>query len=397
MLSIDADERVTPELAGEIRARLADTASDFAGFRVPIRSEILGRPFRYSGTQQDLPLRLFRRDRGRWTGLVHETVEIDGPVGRMRHVLEHRTLPNVRVSSWARSISTRPSRPAISIGPGEVSHRRPDAPPVLALSQAVPLQARVSRRRRGLDVLRTLGGVAGGPELEAARAGRGGRDIMIATHEAEVARRFDAAPPAVQDHRWPATTIGSGRSSTPSGPVDGLRILDLGCGKGRFSRELAARGARVVGLDLSPGMLAEAGGIHRVHATARRLPFGPRMLRRDHRRGGVRAPGREAQAACSRRRGACSDRAGSWRSSTRTSPRCRRSGPGFPASLIKRIDEYRGRWMYPARRPGPRALVLAPGLKQRAAPPVRGRPGRPPAFPGRAASRGSSGSFPRRG
>jgi glycosyltransferase involved in cell wall biosynthesis len=96
VLSIDADERVTPELAGEIRARLNDPAGDFAGFRVPIRSEILGRPFRYSGTQQDLPLRLFRRDRGRWTGLVHETVELTGPVGRMRHVLEHRTLPDVR-------------------------------------------------------------------------------------------------------------------------------------------------------------------------------------------------------------------------------------------------------------------------------------------------------------
>ncbi len=97
VLSIDADERVTPELAGEIRARLADPASDFAGFRVPIRSEILGRPFRYSGTQQDLPLRLFRRESGRWAGLVHETIEIAGPVGRMHQVLEHRTLPNVRV------------------------------------------------------------------------------------------------------------------------------------------------------------------------------------------------------------------------------------------------------------------------------------------------------------
>ena len=28
---------------------------------------------------------------------MHETVELAGPVGRMRHVLEHRTLPNVRV------------------------------------------------------------------------------------------------------------------------------------------------------------------------------------------------------------------------------------------------------------------------------------------------------------
>ena len=97
VLSIDADERVTPELAVEIRQALADCSHSHAGFRVPIQSEVLGRPFRFSGTQQDLPLRLFRRGRGRWTGLVHETVEIRGSVGRMRHVLEHRTLADVRV------------------------------------------------------------------------------------------------------------------------------------------------------------------------------------------------------------------------------------------------------------------------------------------------------------
>lgn len=97
VLAIDADERVTPELAAEIRSRLADPEPGHVGFRVPIRSEVLGRPFRYSGTQQDKPLRLFRRDRGRWTGQVHETVAIAGPIGQLRSALRHRTLPTVRV------------------------------------------------------------------------------------------------------------------------------------------------------------------------------------------------------------------------------------------------------------------------------------------------------------
>jgi 2-polyprenyl-3-methyl-5-hydroxy-6-metoxy-1,4-benzoquinol methylase len=34
--------------------------------------------------------------------------------------------------------------------------------------------------------------------------------------------------------------------------VAGLDILDLGCGAGRFSRELADRGAKVMGVDFSP-------------------------------------------------------------------------------------------------------------------------------------------------
>jgi glycosyltransferase involved in cell wall biosynthesis len=97
VLSIDADERVTPALASEILARIAEPGQPHTGFRVPIRSEVLGRPFWHSGTQRDLPLRLFRRDQGRWTGRVHETVAISGPIGRLSHPLEHRTLPDVRV------------------------------------------------------------------------------------------------------------------------------------------------------------------------------------------------------------------------------------------------------------------------------------------------------------
>jgi glycosyltransferase involved in cell wall biosynthesis len=97
VLSIDADERVTPALAGEIRQVIANPAQPFLGFRVPIRSVILGRPFAFSGTQHDLPLRLFRRGNGYWIGLVHETVELSGPAGTLENFLSHHTLPNVNV------------------------------------------------------------------------------------------------------------------------------------------------------------------------------------------------------------------------------------------------------------------------------------------------------------
>jgi glycosyltransferase involved in cell wall biosynthesis len=97
VLAIDADERVTPALGAEVRRVIADRASPYRGYRVPIRSEILGRRFAFSGTQHDQPLRLFRRDSGRWLGRVHETVELDGPAGSLQNALGHRSLPNLGV------------------------------------------------------------------------------------------------------------------------------------------------------------------------------------------------------------------------------------------------------------------------------------------------------------
>ena len=92
VLAVDADERSTPELADEIRRAVE---SDRVGYRVPIRSVVLGRSFRYSGTQHDRPLRLFRRDLGRWVGKIHETVEIAGRVDQLTHHLTHRTIPDM--------------------------------------------------------------------------------------------------------------------------------------------------------------------------------------------------------------------------------------------------------------------------------------------------------------
>lgn len=96
VFAVDADERSTPLLAAEIERVLGDPGTVHRGFRVPIQSVVLGRRFRYSGTQCDLPLRLFRRDSGCWTGLVHETVVLEGSVGTLARALEHHTLPDAR-------------------------------------------------------------------------------------------------------------------------------------------------------------------------------------------------------------------------------------------------------------------------------------------------------------
>jgi hypothetical protein len=94
VFSIDADERVSPALAGELLSKVQD--GRHAAYRVPIRSEILGRGFRFSGTQDDQPVRLFRRGSGGWVGAVHEVIEVAGTTGLLRHHLAHTTLENTR-------------------------------------------------------------------------------------------------------------------------------------------------------------------------------------------------------------------------------------------------------------------------------------------------------------
>jgi glycosyltransferase involved in cell wall biosynthesis len=100
IFSVDADERSSPEQAAEIRRCVASTLC--AGFRVPIRSVVLGRAFRFSGTQHDLPIRLFRTQRGRWIGEVHETVRLDGKIDMIGAPLRHETLHDM--STFLRKI-----------------------------------------------------------------------------------------------------------------------------------------------------------------------------------------------------------------------------------------------------------------------------------------------------
>jgi glycosyltransferase involved in cell wall biosynthesis len=89
IFSIDCDERVTPELAAEIRDLAADKAR-LPGYTVPRRTFVGRAEIRHCGWYPDRTVRLFDRKRARFSDSpVHERVIVEGVVGDCHHHLLH--------------------------------------------------------------------------------------------------------------------------------------------------------------------------------------------------------------------------------------------------------------------------------------------------------------------
>jgi glycosyltransferase involved in cell wall biosynthesis len=87
VLSLDADERLTPELREEICAL---APGDAVGFRMPRLTFAMGRPIRHAGWYPQRKYRLFRRSRARWAGdNPHDFIVVDGPGGDLQGDLLH--------------------------------------------------------------------------------------------------------------------------------------------------------------------------------------------------------------------------------------------------------------------------------------------------------------------
>jgi glycosyltransferase involved in cell wall biosynthesis len=97
VFSIDADERVTPELKAELLEAMEGGDAD--GFYCPRLSQFCGRFIRHSGWYPDYVLRLFKRTQGRFSNsLVHETLLLQGTTKKLSSPLLHysyRTMADV--------------------------------------------------------------------------------------------------------------------------------------------------------------------------------------------------------------------------------------------------------------------------------------------------------------
>ncbi len=88
ILSLDADEALSPELAAEIMQRFVDLDAE-AGYLFPRKSFHLGRWIEHGGWYPDYQLRLFNKDKSQWnSAALHEKVEVKRKL-KMRRDLLH--------------------------------------------------------------------------------------------------------------------------------------------------------------------------------------------------------------------------------------------------------------------------------------------------------------------
>jgi glycosyltransferase involved in cell wall biosynthesis len=126
ILSLDADETVSPALRAEITAIL-ESGGGAAGYAVSRHNVFWGRWVRHGGLYPDWQIRLFRRGCGRFSERpVHESITVDGDVARLRGHLVHRSYRDVadflaradRYTSLAADewvAAGRPSRPLLDM------------------------------------------------------------------------------------------------------------------------------------------------------------------------------------------------------------------------------------------------------------------------------------------
>ena len=93
VLSLDADERVTPELQAEIEVAL--TSPRFDAYSIPRLSSYCGQYMRHSGWYPDRVTRLFKRGAAKFSDdLVHEKLLSSSPIGQLQVALLHDSYRN---------------------------------------------------------------------------------------------------------------------------------------------------------------------------------------------------------------------------------------------------------------------------------------------------------------
>jgi len=90
VLSLDADERVSPELAQEIKNNLNNPDPAISAFDITFQSYFLGTKIKFGDWRGDHQACLFKKNQGLFDqALVHENLKITGKIQKLKHPIIH--------------------------------------------------------------------------------------------------------------------------------------------------------------------------------------------------------------------------------------------------------------------------------------------------------------------
>ena len=94
ILSLDADERITPELKDEI---INLSPSDYSGFKIRRKNFLMKKEITSCGWEKDYQLRLFKKNKTDLNDrLVHEKFVVEGKVGTLNSPMLHYTFSSFK-------------------------------------------------------------------------------------------------------------------------------------------------------------------------------------------------------------------------------------------------------------------------------------------------------------
>src|SRR3989338_8355704 len=96
ILSLDADERITPELTSEIKSNIQHPPSNIQGYEIPRKNIIFGKWIEHTGWYPDYQLRLFKKGKGKYVSKkVHEPIVVEGKIERLLSPIHHENYQSI--------------------------------------------------------------------------------------------------------------------------------------------------------------------------------------------------------------------------------------------------------------------------------------------------------------
>ncbi|MDD3089512.1 MAG: methyltransferase domain-containing protein [Candidatus Omnitrophica bacterium] len=268
VLSLDADEIVSEKLKNDIQ-RAVGSPEGRTAFAVKRVNRLFGGVLSHSGGG-DYPVRLFLREKARFVQPIHEYLHVDGETGRLEGELVHNSTGDI--TAEYRKTDEYTELEAVWLLKRNI---RPDLLKMIFFPPAVFLKLYFVKKgfldgRAGLIYAAVSARYC---FIKYAKARKLLRDPVYL--EKAIGGRFDALsrnfPDSLNTSDFRLKYL---LESFPD--LAGRTVLEIGCGKGRFTGALSEKGACCTGVDISSELLEEAMKTNKgtyLKASAVDLPF----------------------------------------------------------------------------------------------------------------------------